>query len=51
MQHMGLGWYFTFLSVLGAVVGLASCEVLKRNGMGWRLARQDLPSAEVGRES
>lgn len=48
MQRMGLGWYFTLLSVLGAVVGLASCEVIKRKGMDWRLARDDPPSVQAG---
>jgi uncharacterized membrane protein len=40
MDKMGLGWYFTFLALFGAVVGIASGEVLKRKGMHWRLARQ-----------
>lgn len=43
MQHMWLGWYFTFLSVLGAIVGLVNCEVIERKGMDWRLARNDPP--------
>ncbi len=45
MQRIGLGWYFTFLSVLGAIVGLASSEVIKKKGMDWRLARHNPPSA------
>ena len=41
MERIGSGWYFTFLSLLGAVVGIASCEVLKRKGMNWRRDRRD----------
>jgi hypothetical protein len=39
MKHMGLGGYFTFLAVVGGIVGLVGREVLPRRGMQWRLAR------------
>ncbi|KAH6632540.1 multidrug resistance protein [Chaetomium tenue] len=41
MERMGLGWYFTLLSLLGAAAGIASCEVLKRKGMNWRRDRRN----------
>jgi hypothetical protein len=39
MRKMGLGWYFTFLAVVGGVVGVAGTEFITKKGMQWRLAR------------
>lgn len=44
MERMGLGGYFTFLALVGAVMGLTGREVLLRRGMQWRLARCGVPN-------
>ena len=39
MGRMGVGWYFTFLALVGGAVGLAADHIVRAKGMKWRLAR------------